>query len=411
VKCNAMNRGGRFLAILCSAVNKAKLTNTAGQEYKRSFIMWPRERFLITGMLLGLLLNCSINTFAVDFASLVNYPVGSAPTSVIVADFNGDGKLDLAIANSGSGTVSILLANESGSFHRAIDFDAGMAQPASLGMGDFNGDGKLDLVVFQLSPNAFGSLSPAAINILFGNGDGSFQAPKTTTLAVAIDLAVADFNLDRKADIAITDYDQDSSSTTIFILLGNGDGSFQSPRQSGMFPGGSGFLAAADFNNDAKPDLAIGVSSEARILLGQGDGTFQTAAAVPLTDGFLVQAIHAGDVNADGKLDLVVASLHFQGPPPGNNEGPSSRSDHIGILLGNGDGTLQAEQIAASSSWSKSSVFSPPSAIVSSSHFWVITTRIKSWISPCLEPPFLIPLERSRLRLSQEKETEHSYRL
>jgi hypothetical protein len=217
----------------------------------------------------------------------------------------------------------------------------------------------MDLAVFQLSPNGFGSLTPGALSILLGNGDGTFQAPQTTTLPMAIDLADADFNLDHKADVAITDYDQSSDSTRLLILIGNGDGTFQAARQSAVFSGGFGYLASGEFNNDAKADLAIGVSAEVHLLLGNGDGSFQIGADAAVADGFAAQGVQAGDANGEGKPGLLADSYHFEGPPPGHNEGPTSRADNISFFSGNGNGTLQAERIAASSSWSKSSVFSP----------------------------------------------------
>jgi len=292
----------------------------------------------------------------VEFASPVSYPVGTSPAGVVVADFNGDGKLDIAVANSGSANVSILLGNGDGTFQAAVNFDAGMANPASLAMGDFNHDGKLDLVIFHPSPNVFGGLDAASLSILLGNGDGSFQVLKTTTLGMTIDLAVGDFNLDGKADVAVTDYDQGSSSTRVLILIGNGDGTFQSAKQSAVFPLGFGYLAATDFNNDGKPDLAIGVLAGVSILLGNGDGTFQVGPAATVGDGFEVKRVQAGDINADGKLDLVVHAFSFSSS---GTDGPRSRIDHISIFLGNGNGTLQGERIAASASWSKGSVFGP----------------------------------------------------
>src|ERR1700730_2451364 len=110
------------------------------------------------------------STFAVDFASPVSYPVGTGPAGVVVADFNGDGKLDIAVANGGSGNVSILLNNGDGTFAPAMNFAAG-DNPSVIAVADFNADGKLDLAVFQ--PGNSDLSVAGSVNVLLGNGDGS----------------------------------------------------------------------------------------------------------------------------------------------------------------------------------------------------------------------------------------------
>jgi uncharacterized repeat protein (TIGR01451 family) len=120
-------------------------------------------------------------------------------------------------------------------------------------------------------------------------------------------------------------------------------------------------LTTGEFNGDGKPDLALANLGDGNIsiLLGKGDGTFQPTSKLGLADGFYWVGVQVADVNHDGKQDLVVKSEHFQGPPPGQNEGPTSGADHISIFLGNGNGTFQGEQIVAISSWRKANVFAP----------------------------------------------------
>jgi hypothetical protein len=100
----------------------------------------------------------------VSFQAMVNYPVGPSPSSVAVGDFNGDGILDLAVANAGSGNVSVLLGNGDGTFQPAVNYAAD-ADPVPIAVGDFNGDGNLDLAVADNGAHNVG--------ILFGDGDGA----------------------------------------------------------------------------------------------------------------------------------------------------------------------------------------------------------------------------------------------
>ncbi len=323
--------------------------------------MHGRESVLTTALLLWLF---TAGAWPADFAAPVSYPVGIAPHPVVTADFNGDGKIDLAVANSGSGNVSILLGQGDGTFQAAVNYDAAIPNPLALSNGDFNNDGKPDLAVFF--PGDTGTLAPGALSVLLGNGDGSFQPPKTTVLTVATDFAVADFNLDSRADLVVTDYDGASASIRALVFIGNGDGTFQAPAQgpivqSSLWSGGGYFryVAVGDFNHDAKPDLAVQVAGGVRILLDHGDATFQAGPIAPLAPDYVVQNVDAAeDVDGDGKMDLVVETMTFSHSP--SSEGWSRRADNVSVFLGNGDGTLKPEKIAASSSWNKANVFAPP---------------------------------------------------
>jgi hypothetical protein len=178
--------------------------------------------------------------------------VGLAPTFVGVGDFNLDGKPDLVTANAHGNNISVLLGNGDGTFQPAQNIATGIA-PVSVAIGDLNGDGKPDLAVAN-----FGS---STISVLLGNGDGTFQAAQNFAVAGSQPNAVtlADINGDGKLDLAVANQDDFSSSTpftgNVNVLLGNGDGSFQAAQK---FPGGGGVVdvAAGDFNLDGKPDLA-----------------------------------------------------------------------------------------------------------------------------------------------------------
>ena len=164
-----------------------------------------------------------------------SYSVGINPNSVAVGDFNGDGKLDLAVANSFDNFVSVLLGKGDGTFQAAVNYGTGSG-PLSVAVGDFNGDGKLDLVV----TNAFDN----NVSVLLGNGDGTFQAAVNYGAGSAPNsVAVGDFNGDGKLDLAVAN----NGSNNLSVLLGNGDGTFQAAVN---YSAGKGpySVAVGDFN-------------------------------------------------------------------------------------------------------------------------------------------------------------------
>jgi hypothetical protein len=250
------------------------------------------------------------------FQPPVQYTVGLQPENLVVGDFNGDGKPDLAVSNYGASTVSILLGNGDGTFQSHVDYLVG-GDPGEIVTGDFNGDGKLDLATVEYSGTG--------VSVLLGNGDGTFQKYYTipVTGSGTFWLAKGDFNGDGKLDLAVTT----ETSAQVFILLGNGDGTFQTPiaNSDGL---NFGFPSIADFNGDGKLDLIVGggYSYTAAILLGNGDGTFQPPIFNFLSDG----PIAAADFNQDGSPDVaagtgydfpsnylsVMLSLGFKGVSP-----------------------------------------------------------------------------------------------
>src|SRR5437588_662056 len=131
-----------------------------------------------------------------SFSPAVSYPAGPAPLGVVRADFNGDGRLDLATANQGANTVSVLLGNGNGTFQPAQTSATG-AGPASVAVGDFNADGKLDLATANQGDNT--------VSVLLGNGNGTFQAPSNISIgSPPTSVAVGDFNADGKLDLGVT---------------------------------------------------------------------------------------------------------------------------------------------------------------------------------------------------------------
>src|SRR6266704_179312 len=246
---------------------------------------------------------------------------------VVTADFNGDGKLDLAVSNYGDNSFSVLLGNGDGTFQPPRTLPIG-THPALVAVGDFNGDGKPDLAISSVGDNT--------VSVLLGNGDGTFLAPQVTPVGLnPWYFAVGDFNGDGKLDLAVADYGcpldcTSSPSNTVTVLLGNGNGTFL-PGPSLTVGNGPAGVVVGDFNGDGKPDLAVANLNEntLSVLLGNGDGTFQaphTFADPGMTHPYFLAI---GDFNRDGKQDLVVTNHLFA---------------TVSVLLGNGDGTFQAAQ-------------------------------------------------------------------
>jgi uncharacterized repeat protein (TIGR01451 family) len=248
------------------------------------------------------------------FTSASSYYVGSAPTAIATGDFNRDGRPDLAVANTSSNTISVLLGTGGGAFQSALNYASGNT-PISVAAGDVNGDGKADLAV--------ANSGSSNVSILIGNGDGTFAGGVNYGAGSnPFWLTFGDFNADGNADLAVAN----NGSSNVSILLGNGDGTLQAAVNYGA---GSGpfWVAAADFNRDGKADLAVAEynADEVSILLGNGDGTFQ--AAVDYGAGNAPASLAIADFNGDGKFDLAVANYS---------------SDNVSVLAGNGDGTFQA---------------------------------------------------------------------
>ena len=258
---------------------------------------------------------------------------GALPRTPALADFNGDGVLDMVVANAGfGGNLSVLLGNPDGSFQAPVNYPTAFGAK-SVAVGDMNGDGKPDLVV------ANGSASN--LLVFLGNGDGTFQSPKATgSFFLTTYVTLGDFNNDGKLDAAVR------GVSGAQIVLGNGDGTFRASFTTfgGTCSGcGQGPIAAADLNGDGNLDLVLangdtdltlsfGKSGTVTVLLGKGDGTF--LAGVDYTVGANATAVAVGDLNGDGKPDLAVSD--FGG---GNGLGPTGGA--LAVLLNNGDGTFQ----------------------------------------------------------------------
>ena len=246
----------------------------------------------------------------------------------IAADLNGDGKVDLA--GAGANAVSVMLGNGDGTFRAKTDFPIGV-QTQAVAAGDFNGDGKVDLVVTLNSPQL-------SLALLTGTGTGTFNAPIFFPNTSGFDspaIVATDLNGDGRLDLVVMHNiacftAPCRAARSITVLLGNGNGTFQTPSEIDVGTGPMA-MAVVDLNRDGIKDVAIGGgNTELSILLGVGNGTFVRQPVVTLVPGgdlfSACNDIGVGDLNRDGILDLVV--------PLGNGEGNA-------ILIGNGNGTFQ----------------------------------------------------------------------
>ena len=231
----------------------------------------------------------------------------------MVADFNRDGKADLAV--TGANGVYVLLGNGDGSFQGARTY--AQSGISGVAVGDVNRDGITDLVAVT---------AYTGVSVLFGNGDGTFGGAVATAIPGFSLWSVADVNGDGTFDLVIN-IGAGQPGAPVSTYLGNTDGTFQPPLNSASVAGYIPYaMTTGDFNGDGKPDMALFYGANLQTMLGNGDGTFQA----PFSSNVLLaaSAAFAGDFNGDGKVDLIAVSN-----PAGQG---------LVVILGNGDGTFQA---------------------------------------------------------------------
>jgi hypothetical protein len=214
-----------------------------------------------------------------------------------VADLTNNGIAD--IIGLGFGNVAVVLGTGNGQFQPEIQFGTGGVEPWALAIADVNHDGVPDLIIANIGNYSSNHKPYGSVTVLLGRGDGRFQAPRRYFAGRnPSSIALADFNGDGNVDIAVTNLNLGLS-----ILLGDGKGGFSAP--AALFPGlYAGSVVAADFNGDGKQDLALitGSPGQVTLLLGNGDGTFQ--APQFFVTGINAIQVVAADFNGDGKPDV-----------------------------------------------------------------------------------------------------------
>ena len=235
------------------------------------------------------------------FQAPVLYPAKSKPASIALADFNGDGHLDLAVQRAFGDAAVLLLGKGDGTFTMQSPVALGF-EPVVVKAGDFNGDGHADLAFLA---NKGG---PLEVAVLLGNGDGTFHPPVIVSSITSglVSLSVADFNDDGRDDI-VSGFD--AATGNILLLSGQSDGTFKTREIIANLLPSPALVEAADVNGDGRPDIiaAYGGSSDTGhafgVLMNNGDGTFRQVPG-PATMGG-IQAIAVSDVTGDGNPDIL----------------------------------------------------------------------------------------------------------
>ena len=256
---------------------------------------------------------------------------------IVTGDFRGNGIQDLVTANEVENSVSVYLGNGNGTFGAPQTFAAGTGGPIAFVPGDFNGDGKLDLAVAE----AGGSTT---VSLLLGNGNGTFQAPlQIPAGGEALSIAAGHFHNPNILDLVTLDEGQNS----VTVLLGNGNGTFKPPVS---YPVGQGpsSVAVGDLRGNGITDLVVTNADDntVSVLLGNGNGTFRPAVNYSMTDNTSVadfpNFVTLGSLRNNGPLDIVMTNFGSSNVTvlPGNGNGTFGAPVHLDAGVGNGSAAI-----------------------------------------------------------------------
>ncbi len=263
-----------------------------------------------------------------EFAAPRYFGAGPAALDIQALRFDGDSRLDLITA--GGTTANVVYGRAGAAFESEERFPVG-ERPRAFAAADFNRDGKLDLAV--------NNLDSTDVSILPGNGDGTFKQQLIVDVSgIPRAIAAGSVNSDNNPDFVVTDL----NNSRVLVFLGKGDGTFQAERIVSVRAAGETAtsqprsVVLADMNGDGKTDIVTGNanSDSVAIVLGKGDGTFETVKEFFAFNFPLDVAVR--DFNGDGKLDVAVVN----GTEP---DSPIATAPRVNVIFGKGDGTLDDE--------------------------------------------------------------------
>lgn len=246
------------------------------------------------------------------------------PLSFVLGHLDSDDRLDLVVVNYGTQSIDVFLGFGNGSFASPINYWTGDdSLPWSIALADFNGDRFLDIVVANYGTNCIG--------VFLGHGNGTFVKQKSYPTGLGsrpYSVAVGDFNRDNRSDITVAN----SGTGSVIVYIGTGRGTFERTLITITDTFGPLYLVVADFNKDSRLDIAIANNwnDSIYLMLGNGDGTFRYSRVHSTGFESFPCSIVTGDVNSDGRLDIVVA-----------NNG----SNNVGIFLGQDTGVFRSDQL------------------------------------------------------------------